>query len=93
MSQVFRIAKWLLCACSNSGLSLEDFAALHNGCKRGDIVGVQGWPGKSKMGELSIFASRFVVLSYCLHMLPKRRLENQVVHHALMVIHHPACWA
>lgn len=62
---------------NNSGLSLEDFAALHNGCKRGDIVGVQGWPGKSKMGELSIFASRFVVLSYCLHMLPKRRLENQ----------------
>ena len=41
-------------------------------------MGVEGWPGKSKMGELSIFATKFVVLSYCLHMLPKRRLENQV---------------
>lgn len=67
-----------MCCCSNSGLSLDDFAQLHNGCKRGDIVGVTGFPGKSKMGELSVFATKFAVLSYCLHMLPKRRLENQV---------------
>ena len=58
---------------------MDDFAQLHNGCKRGDIVGVEGFPGKSKLGELSIFATRLVVLSYCLHMLPKRRLENQVL--------------
>ena len=66
-------------------MSLEEFAQLHNGCKRGDIVGVQGWPGKSKMGELSIFATHFVVLSYCLHMLPKRRLENQVRFHSILL--------
>jgi lysyl-tRNA synthetase class II len=29
--------------------------AAHNEVKRGDIVGVVGYPGKSKKGELSIF--------------------------------------
>ncbi len=29
--------------------------AEHNETKRGDIVGVVGYPGKSKKGELSIF--------------------------------------
>ncbi|PNH09083.1 Lysine--tRNA ligase [Tetrabaena socialis] len=54
----------------NSELSLEAFAAAHNDCKRGDIVGVEGFPGKSKKGELSIFPRKFVVLSPCLHMPP-----------------------
>ena len=44
----------------------------------GDIVGVSGHPGKSKKGELSVFPTRFQVLSPCLHMLPLRRLDNQV---------------
>ncbi len=39
----------------NSGLELADFQRLHNDVKRGDIVGVTGFPGKSKKGELSIF--------------------------------------
>ena len=46
--------------------------------KRGDIIGVTGFPGKSKKGELSIFARRLEVLSPCLHMLPKNKLTNQV---------------
>ena len=45
----------------------------------GDIVGVSGHPGKSKKGELSVFPTRFQVLSPCLHMLPLRRLDNQVL--------------
>ncbi|MEW5303312.1 MAG: hypothetical protein WDW38_001634 [Sanguina aurantia] len=54
----------------NSDLSAEAFAELHNDCKRGDIVGVQGYPGKTKKGELSIFPIKFIVLTPCLHMPP-----------------------
>jgi len=38
--------------------------------KRGDIVGIEGKPGKSKTGELSIYAYSLQLLSPCLHMLP-----------------------
>ena len=57
---------------------MEAFQALHNSCRRGDIVGVVGYPGKSQKGELSIFPRSFQILSPCLHMLPKRRLESAV---------------
>ncbi|KAI5071641.1 hypothetical protein GOP47_0013892 [Adiantum capillus-veneris] len=57
----------------NSGLSEPEFAKLHASIKRGDIVGVQGFPGKSKKGELSIFPTHFQVLSPCLHMLPRQK--------------------
>lgn len=46
--------------------------------KRGDIIGATGFPGKSKKGELSLFARHLAVLSPCLHMLPKNKLTNQV---------------
>ncbi|KAI0564623.1 lysine--tRNA ligase cytoplasmic [Gracilaria domingensis] len=46
---------------------LEDHARI----RRGDIVGVRGCAGKSRKGEFSIFALEVVILSYCLHMLPK----------------------
>jgi hypothetical protein len=32
-----------------------------NSVKRGDIVGVQGFPGKSKKGELSVFPTSMQV--------------------------------
>ncbi|RLN71196.1 hypothetical protein BBJ29_009165 [Phytophthora kernoviae] len=51
--------------------SEEDFAKIHNILRRGDIVGVKGHPGKSKKGELSIFPQQLVLLSPCMHMLPK----------------------
>jgi len=44
--------------------------------KRGDIIGVRGYPGKSKKGELSIFPTQVDLLSPCMHMLP-RALTNQ----------------
>ena len=64
----------------NSDVDLEGFTAVHNDAKRGDIVGVEGFPGKSKKGELSIFPKRFVVLSPCLHMPPTAHygLKDQV---------------
>lgn len=46
--------------------------------KRGDIVGARGFPGRSQRGELSLFPATFAVLAPCLHMVPKRKLENQV---------------
>ncbi|KAG7394122.1 hypothetical protein PHYBOEH_005649 [Phytophthora boehmeriae] len=49
----------------------EAFAKIHSILRRGDIVGVKGHPGKSKKGELSIFPQQLVLLSPCMHMLPK----------------------
>lgn len=59
----------------------EAFREIHNLVKRGDIVGVRGFPGKSKKGELSIFPHTITLLSPCLHMLPKGHtgLKNQEV--------------
>lgn len=54
----------------NSALTLAEFQTLHSETKRGDIVGIEGFPGKSKKGELSIFPKTFAVLSPCLHMPP-----------------------
>ncbi|DAZ99537.1 TPA: hypothetical protein N0F65_005409, partial [Lagenidium giganteum] len=49
----------------------EAFAKIHSVLRRADIVGVVGNPGKSKKGELSIFPTQIVLLSPCMHMLPK----------------------
>lgn len=59
----------------------EAFREIHNSIKRGDIVGVTGFPGKSKKGELSIFPKNISLLSPCLHMLPTSYtgLKNQEV--------------
>lgn len=65
--------------CSMSEEEQAAFQALHSGTKRGDIIGVTGYPGKSKKGELSLFAVKFAVLAPCLHMLPKNKLTNQVI--------------
>jgi len=54
----------------NSPLDEEAFAKLHASIKRGDIVGITGYPGKSKRGELSVFPKEMVVLAPCLRMPP-----------------------
>lgn len=50
--------------------SEQDFLAVHNKIRRGDIIGIKGKPGKTKKGELSILPSTVSLLSPCLHMLP-----------------------
>mmetsp|Transcript_40071 Transcript_40071/g.55678 ORF Transcript_40071/g.55678 Transcript_40071/m.55678 type:complete len:583 (+) Transcript_40071:99-1847(+) len=60
----------LMCDARHSALSLEDFQKLHAGTRRGDIVGVTGFPGTSKRGELSLFPRECILLTPCLHMLP-----------------------
>lgn len=59
----------------------EKFFEIHDLLKRGDLVGVSGFPGKSKKGELSIFPKSITLLSPCYHMLPKSHtgLKNQEV--------------
>ncbi|CAA3019466.1 lysine--tRNA ligase-like [Olea europaea subsp. europaea] len=57
-----------------SDLGEEEFTKFHSSVKRGDIVGIIGFPGKSKRGELSIFPKTFIVLSHCLHMMPRQKI-------------------
>ena len=56
----------------------EAFHKIHRSIRRGDIVGVKGYPGKSKHGELSIFATEIILLSPCLHMLPFAKGESSI---------------
>ncbi|KAJ7960325.1 Lysine--tRNA ligase [Quillaja saponaria] len=56
-----------------SDLDENGFSNYHSNVKRGDIVGVTGFPGKTKRGELSIFPKSFIVLSHCLHMMPRQK--------------------
>lgn len=48
-----------------------DFREEHKKIKYGDIMGVRGFPGKSKNGELSVFPTEVKCLSACLYMLPR----------------------
>ncbi|KDN48529.1 lysyl-tRNA synthetase [Tilletiaria anomala UBC 951] len=50
----------------------EGFMELHDLLRRGDIVGVQGYPGKTKKGELSIMPVSLKLLAPNLHMLPRQ---------------------
>ena len=52
--------------------------------RRGDIIGVRGYPGKTKRGELSIFPivgengePSVTLLSPCLHMLPAKPIPGK----------------
>ena len=67
----------LFCSASNyTGGAFDD---LHQTIKRGDIIGVEGQPGRSKTGELSVRPSAITSLSYCLHMLPSREGDKNVL--------------
>ncbi|KAJ2864173.1 lysyl-tRNA synthetase [Coemansia erecta] len=50
--------------------SERDFATVHDVLRRGDIVGVRGFPGVSKRGELSVFPRDITLLAPCLRTLP-----------------------
>ena len=53
------------------------FEETHKLLRRGDIIGIKGKPGKSNTGELSIAPGEVVLLSPCLHMLPKLAGEGR----------------
>ncbi|KAF3491337.1 lysyl-tRNA synthetase [Arthroderma uncinatum] len=51
------------------------FEAQHENLRRGDIIGIIGFPGRTSPknrddGELSIFARQVILLSPCLHQIP-----------------------
>lgn len=55
--------------------SLEAYEKINDNLKRGDIIGVVGYPGRTSPakggeGELSVFAQEIQLLTPCLHMLP-----------------------
>jgi len=49
------------------------FRSTNQNIRRGDIVGVQGFPGKSNRGELSLIPKQLRILAPCLHPLPTDR--------------------
>lgn len=61
---------------ADARLGGDSFFQDHSVFRRGDIVGVTGFPGKSRRGEFSIFSTKMVLLSSCLHMLPKHGLTD-----------------
>ena len=60
---------------SNNAESFDKFSAQHLPLRRGDVIGIVGFPGRTNPknraeGELSIFAREVVLLSPCLHTMP-----------------------
>ena len=49
----------------------SDFTMINGYINRGDIIGVIGFPGRTKTGEFSLFATEVILLSPCLQQLPK----------------------
>ena len=48
----------------------EEFFKIHQSTHLGDFIGIRGYIGKGKRGELSIFPKEIKVLAPCLHDLP-----------------------
>jgi len=67
--------------CQGQYHQVGDFKESHALINRGDIIGVRGFIGKSKKGELSVFPHEVKLLTACLHMLPKdhQGLKDQEV--------------
>ena len=55
---------------SKARFDTAEMFELGGAVRRGDIIEVCGHPGKTKVGELSVFASDIRVLSPCLHDIP-----------------------
>ncbi|CAH0480047.1 unnamed protein product [Peronospora belbahrii] len=51
----------------------KEFRALHESLRRGDIIGVKGFPGKSGKGELSIIPRQLQVLAPCIQPFPNSK--------------------
>ncbi|KAF4553063.1 Lysine--tRNA ligase cla4-like protein [Elsinoe fawcettii] len=60
---------------SQESTSEKSFPEQHEHLRRGDIIGIKGFPGRTNPrnraeGELSIFAQEVILLTPCLHQLP-----------------------
>lgn len=57
----------------NSYINIDNqdkFEEIHDKIKLGDIIGIEGYIGKGKRGELSIFPRLLKILAPCLHDIP-----------------------
>ncbi|CAK7902048.1 lysine--tRNA ligase, mitochondrial [[Candida] anglica] len=57
---------------------VEVYEKMHEYLRRGDIIGITGYPGRTNPakggeGEVSVFATSIQLLTPCLHMLPTER--------------------
>jgi lysyl-tRNA synthetase, class II len=52
----------------------ENFKEINLNIRRGDIIGIEGYPYKSNRGELSIIPKTSKILSPCYHMLPNEHV-------------------
>mmetsp|Transcript_7084 Transcript_7084/g.13517 ORF Transcript_7084/g.13517 Transcript_7084/m.13517 type:complete len:589 (-) Transcript_7084:90-1856(-) len=67
-------AKVQIFANPKAGTDQKAFEKTLGVIRRGDVIGVVGHPGRTKTGELSIFATELQLLAPCLHMTPGERL-------------------
>ena len=70
-----------MCQAQESAGSVP-FEAQHEHLRRGDIIGIVGYPGRTAPknrpeGELSIFAKEVVLLTPCLHQIPSEHYGLQ----------------
>ena len=52
------------------GDDAEAFEAIVMAVRRGDVIGVEGHPARTKVGELSVVPTEITMLAPCLHNLP-----------------------
>ena len=55
----------------------DDFDTFRQSVRRGDVIGVRGFPGKSGRGELSIIPREISLLAPCLRRLPGAASEKE----------------
>lgn len=68
----------VLANAQNYETGLEAFQKMFPVFRRGDLIGVRGYPIRSKTGELSLVPLEARLLSPCLHMLPQ---EGELTSH------------
>lgn len=70
----------------------ENFERDNVHTRRGDILGVVGYPGKSNKGEFSVYATSVQLLSPCLHPIPRKLLnpESRYRNRSLDLLVNPA---
>ena len=56
---------------SDTSSQKTEFKTMHSTLRRGDIIGIRGFPGKTKVGELSLIPKEISLLSPCLLPLPE----------------------
>lgn len=71
----------VVCQAQNSKSEVP-FEAQHEHLRRGDVIGIVGYPGRTSPknradGELSIFATEIVLLAPCLHAIPSEHFGLQ----------------